>query len=156
VNERSVGETNAPTVNPFTVFFMLNVAAQYGLELLTADIKGAYLIPDIVEGSEPDTYVWLEKTLTEIFVRLYPELKQYVSPSGRLVFRLRKYLYGLPQAAFHFHQHLSDTMRQLGFVQLISDKCMWKRGDGIMRTFVCAHVDDLIVIGRPEVLQVFE
>ena len=51
VDARSVGETNAPTVNPFTVFFMLNVAAQLSLELLTADIKGAYLIPDIVEGS---------------------------------------------------------------------------------------------------------
>ncbi len=127
VDARSVGETNAPTVNPFTVFFMLNVAAQYRLELLTADIKGAYLIPDIVDGSEPDTYVCIEKTLTEIFVKLYPELKQYVNPSGRLVFKLRKYLYGFPQAAFHFHQHLSDTMRQLGFTQLTSDRCMWKR-----------------------------
>jgi hypothetical protein len=50
VDQRSVGETNAPTVNPFTVFFMLNVAAEYGSELFTADIKGAYLIPDIVES----------------------------------------------------------------------------------------------------------
>jgi hypothetical protein len=156
VDARSVGETNAPTVNPFTVFFMLNVAAQYRLEILTADIKGAYLIPDIVEGSEPDTYLWIEKTLTEIFVKLYPELKQYVNPSGRLVFKLRKYLYGLPQAAFHFHQHLSDTMRQLGFTQLTSDRCMWKRGEGTMRVYVCAHVDDLMAIGRPEALQAFE
>jgi hypothetical protein len=156
VDAKNVGETNAPTVNPFTVFFMLNVAAQYGFELLTADIKGAYLIPDIVDGSGPDTYVYIEKTLTEIFVRLYPELKQYVNPNGRLVFKLRKYLYGLPQAAFHFHQHLSDTMRQLGFIQLTSDNCMWKRGEGIMRIYVCAHVDDLMAIGKPEALHAFE
>ncbi len=62
VDTRSVGETNAPTLNQFTVFFMLNVAAQYGLELLTADIKGAYLIPDIVDGSGPDTYMGREDT----------------------------------------------------------------------------------------------
>jgi hypothetical protein len=126
------------------------------LELLTADVKGAYIIPDIVDGSVPDTYVYIEKTLTEIFVRLYPELKQYVNPSGRLVFKLRKYLYGLPQAAFDFHQHPSDTMRQLGFIQLTSDNCMWKRGEGIMRICVCAHVDDLMAIGKPEALQAFE
>jgi hypothetical protein len=156
VDARSVGETNAPTVNPLTVFFMLNVAAQYGMELLTADIKGAYLVPDIVEGSGPDTYLWIEKTLAEIFVKLYPELVQYICPNGKLVFKLRKYLYGLPQAAFHFHQHLSDTMLRLGFTQFTSDKCMWKRGSGNMRIYVCAHVDDLMVIGKPEGLQAFE
>ncbi len=64
VDPRSVGETNAPTVNPFTVFFMLNEAAEYSLDLLTADIKGAYLIPDIVEGTSPDVHGWIEKSLT--------------------------------------------------------------------------------------------
>jgi hypothetical protein len=88
----SVGETNAPTVNPFTVFFMLNEAAEYGVELLTVDIKEAYLIPDIVHGSGPDTYIWIEKKLTEIFVKLYLELKQYVCPNGKLIFKLLKYL----------------------------------------------------------------
>ncbi len=156
VDARSVGETNAPTINPLTAFFMLNAAAQYGMELLTADIKGAYLVPDIVEGSGPDTYIWIEKTLTEIFVKLYPELAQYVCPNWKLVFKLRKYLYGLPQAAFQFHQHLSDSMSRLGFTQLTSDRCMWKRGSGNMSVYACAHVDDLIVIGRPEGLQAFE
>ncbi len=70
VDPRSVGETNAPTFNPFTVFFMLNVAAEYSLDLLTADIKGAYLIPDIVEGTSPDVHVWIEKSLSEMFVEM--------------------------------------------------------------------------------------
>jgi hypothetical protein len=65
-----VGETNAPTVNPFTVFFLLNVAAEYGLQLFTADIKGAYLIPDIVEGTSPDVQIWIEKSLSEMFVEI--------------------------------------------------------------------------------------
>jgi hypothetical protein len=88
VDARSVGETNASTVNPFTVFFMLNVAAQLSLELLTADIKGAYLIPDIVEGSGQNTYVWIEKSLTDMFVKLYPNLRTYVYHNGKLVFKL--------------------------------------------------------------------
>jgi hypothetical protein len=123
VDPRSVGETNAPTVNPFTVFFMLNVAAEYALDLLTADIKGAYLIPDIVEGTSPDVHVWIEKSLSEMFMEMYPNLKEYVCDNGKLIFKLQKYLYGLPQAAFHFHQHLSDRMKELGFTQLTSDRC---------------------------------
>jgi hypothetical protein len=43
-------------VATFTVFFILNVAAECGFELFTADLKDAYLIPDIAEVSEPDTY----------------------------------------------------------------------------------------------------
>jgi hypothetical protein len=156
VDARSVGETNAPTVNPLTVFLMLNVAAQYGLEILTADIKGAYLIPNIAEGSEPNTYVWIEKSLSEMFVKLYPNLRTYVYRNGKLVFKLRKYLYGLPQAAFHFHQHLSGSMKTLGFIQLISDRCAWRRGAGNEQLYVCAHVDDLLAIGKPEALSQFD
>jgi hypothetical protein len=156
VDARSVGETNAPTVNPLTVFFMLNVAAQYGLEILTADIKGAYLIPNIAEGSEPNTYVWIEKSLSEMFVKLYPNLRSYVYHNGKLVFKLRKYLYGRPQAAFHFHQHLSGSMKTLGFIQLISDRCAWRRGAGNEQLYVCAHVDDLLAIGKPEALSQFD
>jgi hypothetical protein len=78
VDPRSVGEINAPMVHPFTVFFMLNVAAEYSLQLLTADIKGAYLIPDIVEGTSPDVHIWIEKSLSEMFVEMYPNLKEYL------------------------------------------------------------------------------
>ncbi len=85
VDARSVGKTNAPTVNPLTVFFLLNVAAQNGLQLLTADIKDAYLIPNIAEGSGPNTYVRIEKSLTEMFVKLYPNLRTYVDHNGKLV-----------------------------------------------------------------------
>jgi len=156
VDPRSVGETNAPTVNPFTVFFMLNIAAEYSLDLLTADIKGAYLIPDIVEGASPDVYIWIEKSLSEMFVEMYPNLKEYICANGKLIFKLQKYLYGLPQAAFHFHQHLSERMKELGFTQLTSDKCLWKRGTGDMTIYVCAHVDDLFGIGKENALTQFE
>jgi hypothetical protein len=96
VDPRSVGETNAPTVSLFTVFFLLNVAAEYGLELLTADIKRAYLIPDIVEGSSPDAHIWIEKSVSEMFIELYPEMQKYICDNGKLIFKLQKYLYGLP------------------------------------------------------------
>jgi hypothetical protein len=135
---------------------MLNVAAEYSLEILTADIKGAYLIPDIVEGTSPDVHVWIEKSLSAMFVEMYPNLREYMCDNGKLIFKLQKYLYCLPQAAFHFHQHLSERMKELGFTQLTSDRCLWRRGSGDMRIYVCAHVDDLMGIGKPCALVQFE
>jgi hypothetical protein len=117
---------------------MLNVAAEYSLEMLTADIKGAYLIPDIVEGTSPD--VWIEKSLSVMFVEMYPNLKEYVCDNGKLIFKLQKYLYGLPQAAFHFHQHLSERMKEHGFTQLTSDRCFWRRGSGDMCIYVMCTI----------------
>ena len=158
VDARSVGETNATNVNPLTVFFMLNVAAQYGLRLLTADIKGTYLITNIAEGGGQTIYidVWIEKSLTEMFVKLHPNLRTYVYHNGKLVFKLRKYLYGLPQAAYNFHQYLSESMKILGFVQLKSDWCAWPRGTGSKQLYARAHVDDLLFIRKPEAPSQFD
>jgi hypothetical protein len=30
------------------------------------------------------------------------------------------------------------------------DACVWVRGKGDMRVHVCAHVDDLLIVGKPE------
>jgi hypothetical protein len=45
---------------------MLNVAAEYSLEILTADIKGAYLIPDIVEYVTRRTCMDREVSLCDV------------------------------------------------------------------------------------------
>jgi hypothetical protein len=47
-------------------------------------------------------------------------------------------------------------MKEVGFTQLTSDRCLWKRGSGDMRLYVCAHVDDLMAIGKPNALAQFE
>jgi hypothetical protein len=49
---------------------MLNVAAEYGLELFRAEIKGAYLIPNILEGSSPNVPTWIVKSLSGMFVEI--------------------------------------------------------------------------------------
>ncbi len=94
--------------------------------------------------------------MSKMFIEMYPELGQYLGTNEKLVFKLRKYLYGLPQAAFYFHQHLSARMKELGFAQLTSDRCLWRRGTGDMRIYVCAHVDDLTGIGKSAALSKFE
>jgi hypothetical protein len=91
-----------------------------------------------------------------MFVETYPELRQYICVNRKLVFKLQKYLYGLPQAAFHFHQYLSQRMQELGFIQLTYDRYLWRTGSGDMCIYVCAHVNGLMAIGKPEALVQFE
>ncbi len=90
-------------------------------------MKGAYLIPDIVEGSSSNVHLWIEYLPSGMFVEIYPELRRYVYDKREACLELQK---------FYFHQHLSARMKELGFVQL----------------YVCAHVDDLMAIRRPAAL----
>ncbi len=60
-------------------------------------IKGAYFIPDIKPG-EVNIYVMMDRRTSQIFVQEKPELEPYLDAKGCIIFKLRKYLYGLPQA----------------------------------------------------------
>ncbi len=33
------------------------------------------------------------------------------------------------------------------------DACVWVRGKGDMRVYVCAHVDDLLIVEKPEAVR---
>ncbi len=62
VDARSVGKKcgNEPVYSNFYVKY----SGTIWFGFYDGDIKGAYLKPDIAEGSGPNTYVWIEKSLT--------------------------------------------------------------------------------------------
>jgi hypothetical protein len=155
VDASTVGTTAAPTVNSITVMTTINLAAIEGAEMRTHDVKGAYLIPDI-DLKEEATFIKVERLLATIMVEMYPELAAHVDAAGALTFMLLKYLYGLPQAAFHFNAHLTASMLRMGFHVTEADRCCFVRGSGQTRLIVTAHVDDLLVVGRGRELDTFE
>ena len=93
--EQNIGDTYSPTVNIISVMTLINLAAIEDRELRAMDIKGAYLIPDIKPG-ESNIYVRMDRRTSQIFVQAKPELESYLDAKGCMIFRLRKYLYGLP------------------------------------------------------------
>jgi hypothetical protein len=155
VDSSTVGTTAAPTVNSITVMTAINLAAIEGAGMRTHDVKGAYLIPDIDPGEEA-TFIKVERTLATIMVEMHPELAVHVDATGALTFMLLKYLYGLPQAAFHFNAHLTASMLRMGFRVTEADRCCFVRGSGRTRIIVTAHVDDLLVVGGSRELDAFE
>jgi hypothetical protein len=56
-----------------------------------------------------------------------------------------KSLYGLRQSSRLLHERLSKFLISLGFKQLISDRCVYTRGEGDNQAIVCCWVDDIIL-----------
>jgi hypothetical protein len=142
----------SPTVNQSSVMILLSIAATARYEVLTGDIKGAYLYTSIKED-EPQIYMWVDKAVANILCEVSPMYRQHRRDDGRILVQLKRYLYGLPQAAHQFHKYHSHEMESLGFKPMRGDACVWVRGKGDMRVYVCAHVDDLLIVGKPEAVR---
>jgi len=148
----------AATIQPITVMAMINVATVKGYDIATYDIKGAYLIPE-VEGDDVDNIVILvDREVTKIFVDLFPWMTDYVTNEGTMYVILLKYLYGLPQAAAAFMNHLFNTLKKMKFMQAKADKCLHVRKARLEIDVVSAGswVDDIITTGTKVDLEDFE
>ena len=149
-----VGETYAPVVLPTTVMLMANLAAIDGDEIASADIEGAYLLPEVDPG-EPRIFMRLNKRLAGIIARLYPKYADHGWSDGTMLFELGKYLYGLPQSGNRFYRFLSAVYAGMGFVATPEDQCLFVRGEGAQRVSVGPHVDDMFVKGKRRSLDGF-
>jgi len=85
------------------------MAALNNLDVMSADIKGAHLNAPCGE---------------KIFTRLGPESGQM---QGRLAI-IEKALYGLKSSANAWRNHLSESLRELGWRPTLSDGDVWSRG----------------------------
>ncbi len=99
----------SPTVNQSSVIILLSIAATARYDILTGDIKGAYLYTTI-KDDEPQIYMWIDKVVTDILCEVNPEYRQNRRNDGRILVRLKRYLYGLPQAVYQFHKYNSYEM----------------------------------------------
>lgn len=131
----------SPTVDTTSVLTCAAIAAHEGLGVSTKDIKGAYLnapLPDDV-----DVIMVLDPKCSEILLTIAPEYQPYLRPEGTIYLRIRKALYGLPQAALLWYQHLSQTLTSAGYTNLPSDQCVYVKRRGDKKSTICLHVDDL-------------
>jgi len=154
VDRDTVGNTCAPTVNPIVVQLLIAFMTTNRLDMLTADISGAFLIPRMQPGGIK-RHVKFDRYMSGLMVEMYPTLSKYRDSTGCLAFELMKYLYGLPEAAYQFYQHLRSFLLSLGFRESKADKCWFIRGSDASLLHVTVLVDDLMCIGRKPVLVQF-
>ena len=71
-----------------------------------------------------------------------------------LVMKLKKSLYGLRQSPRNFGNTFPKGIKEIGFVALRSDPCMYVYGSGPTYALLCVYVDDCTLAGKtPSVVE---
>lgn len=117
-------EVFAPVARSPTIRLLLSMAGKRNLIIKQFDVKTAFLNGDLEE---------------EIYMRQPTGFK-----TGDKVFRLRKSLYGLKQAARSWNTKLDKSLVKVGFKQSEADDCLYIKHVGKERIFIVCHVDDMI------------
>ena len=126
-------KTYSGTVMSESVRLMFAIIAEDDLEMLSLDVKTAFLYAPVPTGQ---TILMRRPTgLSDT------DMPEYVS--------LNKCLYGLPMAPAQFRAHSDSTLRSHGFLPLVSDPRIYIKllptGD---KLYVLVHVDDFLCAGR--------
>lgn len=112
-----------------SVHSLMQLAAQYDLDLHQMDVKTAYLHAPI------DCEVCMEQ----------PEGFEVKSDTGeKLVCKLNKSLYGLKQSGRNWNKMLHDYLSENGFTQNPADHCVYGKQTENERIILIIWVDDLI------------
>jgi Reverse transcriptase (RNA-dependent DNA polymerase) len=139
-----IGMTYSPTVNPISFFVMMAiVATRMKYSLAAYDIKGAFLNSKI----DDNTYVYVkaDKDLATWFSKFHPHLVSQCNSDGSLIFRLRRYLYGLQESPLAWNNTLHNKLKSLGFVRSVGDQCLYIKNDTLGCTYLTVHVDDMML-----------
>ena len=70
---------------------------------------------------------------------------KYLPDGRRAALHCQQSIYGLKQASRLLHERLSKFLLKLGFKQLISDQCVFTKGQGNNQVIVATWVDDIIM-----------
>ena len=73
-----------------------------------------------------------------------------LSSGERSALHVRQSLYGLKQASRLLSDRLSSYLTKLGFKQLVSDKCVFVKGQGRQQLIVATWVDDILLSSARE------
>lgn len=137
----SAEDTSSPTVRTESVMVSLVIDAMEHRYVVVADIEGAYLAVEMTA----EEYMEMNPNMSAIAMALRPEWEEYKDSEGKLVFRLRKALYGCVQSAKLFYEHLSRSLKSLGFEPNPYDPCVFNCEKYGVQCTATIHVDDLKV-----------
>lgn len=141
-NPDHIDMTHSPTVNPISLFLTLSVSAQRPEYTNDAyDVVGAFVCTEMPEGKV--IIVRVRGKTKDLMLRLFPYLGKHVSHDDCLYFYLRKFLYGLAEAAREFHLKLIAILTSMGFKPTQADNCLLIKDTEDGRHFLSLHVDDI-------------
>lgn len=123
-------EVFAPVARTTTLRLLLSISGDRDYKVSHYDIKTAFLNGTLEE---------------EIYLRPPPGFEQ-----RNKVYKLKKSLYGLKQAANVWNKTLHNVLVKNGCEQDSTDKCLYKKSSGGKVCYLLVHVDDMLVATNDE------
>ena len=123
----------SPTVNSVTLSIIQNLSLIYNLLEYSVDTVGAYLYQDYPTSRTP------------LVVTLEPRVSQSLSLDPKQRYRLRKYIYGLPNSGQAYYNALSELLQSSDYTQCPMDPCLFYKHSSGGSIFICFHVDDAYI-----------
>jgi hypothetical protein len=132
--------TYSPTISMLTHTAMLQLSIYDGMHTATFDTISAYL-----HQKYPDE-------LKPLYLKFPRPLAEACGVDPQQLYRVKKYLYGLPDAGRAYYLAYSKVLEDNGYSKTLSDPCLFTHideGKGL-RTYVWIHVDDTFVSSTHE------
>jgi hypothetical protein len=139
-----VSEWSSPTALTESVLVTSVIEAHEGRTVVTCDIDGAYLYADMPER----VFIELDEIMTDIMLKIWPELSLYVRPNGKVVLRLMKALYGCVQSSKLFYEHLANVLVKAGFKANAYENCVFNKTMYGVQCTVAVYVDDIKISSK--------
>lgn len=130
VSNKGLVETYSPTVSSVTCAALQQVAIIDEMEQQLVDTVGAFLAQDYPD-SAPALYVKLDRLVAEA-CDLDPDQ----------IYRVVKYLYGIPDAGRAYYKAYKETLIEKGYTMSKLDPCLFikQSSEGVVYAWI--HVDD--------------
>lgn len=144
-NPWDMQDTRSPTINPISLFLALSGAAQRPHVISAYDVVSAFPTTPMTEGQIIIVRI-RQPQLVQLMIDMYPYLEEYVD-NGCIFFYLKKFLYGLAEAAKAFYDRVRKQLEVNGYLRSTMDEGLFiRRLNGGKRHIVCIHVDDMLSI----------
>ena len=133
-------ETYSPTVSSVTCAALQQVAVIDEMKQALVDTVGAFLA-QVYPDHLPPVYVKIDKRVAEV-----------CGLNPNQVYRIVKYLYGLPDAGRAYYEAYSGLLVSRGYVQSKFDPCLFYHRQGDNALYAWIHVDDTWIAASTDAL----
>jgi hypothetical protein len=134
---------SSATIRLQVVFLILNMRTYFKAYLIKVDVKGAYLRTPVSDGDQ-DIIIKITSDVVPFWIKQDPEAAKYVTSRGEVHFKLDKYLYGLKQSSYKFQQHLSKSIKEIGYAQSLYDESLFYLSRDTNFSLLSIHADDIL------------
>ncbi|CAB0041104.1 unnamed protein product, partial [Trichogramma brassicae] len=139
-------ETFAPVVRYDSLRVLLALTAQEDLEMITFDVRTAFLYGNLQEEIDMEIPIGAEvNSIARRNVEKKTRMKANVCENAKYVCRLNKSLYGLKQAPRCWNHRFKEFLSKLGFVESDAGKCIFVSTVMNEHVFLALYVDDGLI-----------